>query len=1196
MSQQGIELRILGPFEMAAGGSPVRFGSLKQRMLMAHLTARANRPVPVGQLVFALWGEAPPATVDTTLRSLVSRLRRLLASIPPPESGSAPRVVGQDCAYLLQVDAGWIDAVRFEEDVTAGRRALDAGDPLEAVRCFQAGLARWRGPALPELADVDALRAEATRLNEDHVAAMEALADAELAAGQPALAQATLESVVAEHPLREPAWGRLMLALYRQGRQADALRVYQRARRLLVDQLGVEPGPGLRKLEQQVLAQSSELEGPGGSRHNTVAFLFTDIEASTRRWEGDRQAMASDLACHDELLRAEVDKVGGRVFSHTGDGLCASFPTAAGAVAAAVAGQRALQRQRWESAEPLRVRMAVHAGAAEARGDNWVGPPLNRAARLMALAGGGQVLCSRAAADLAGDDLPPGVRLADLGEHRLADLARAEQVFGVEHPDLVGGCSVLASSGGRRTNLREAVTSFLGRSQDLDELETLLASARILTLTGIGGAGKTRLATEVARRCINRYPDGVWLVELASVRDGALVAEEVGHALGLVGGRERGLDSLREWLAARRLLLVLDNCEHLVEEVAALLEAVLPAAPGLSVLATSREVLALPGEVSWTVPPLSLPPATVDTAAELSSSDAVDLFCHRARSAQPAFALSDANAAAVAQICRRLDGIPLALELAAARIRVLGADQLAERLDDRFRVLAPTSRGATRRHHTLQATMDWSWELLPSRERTALARLSVFPADFDLDAAEAVVVHGGRDESTADGSDLVLRLVDKSLVAAVTDGPEMRYRLLETVRSYAAGKLAEVGDEDAARRAHCEHFLRRAERPAEEYWALDRLFTSVAADEASFRAAIEWCLATGRRDEALRLMATYWLYAYLSNPSSGGLLLARCVAHPRPTPSPALVECLRALTLLPEGRRDATYGVEATLREALDMARGLGDTAGENRVQLYLGSVLVNQGRFDEGRAVLVAARDYFAAQGERVAQSWVEHELGWECLFRGDHAGARACFEAGLVCAGEGRSSDDAIDRVSAATLWSDRATLGAVDGNEDQARQDAVRAVATARQLPIGGVLLMALCRAADVGILIDDDVMATESLAELLVTLRDLGDWHWAPGALEGTVCLLVPRDAEEGAIETRLLAAAEEIRRKLGEGAPNAAVADRLTKRRAEIAALLGPKGLATETDRGRQASSDEALRWALALLRNSLPLRGHGERV
>ncbi|MCA1841856.1 MAG: AAA family ATPase, partial [Actinobacteria bacterium] len=530
------ELRILGPCELAAGGSPVPLGSLKQRVLLACLVADLNRPVAIDRLVAALWGGAPPPAAETTLRSLVSRLRRLLASIAGADGEGRIEIVGHDGAYLLRADPGCVDARRFEDDIAAGRRALSAGDPLEAARCFMIGLARWRGPALTDLADAEQARPEANRLEEERLAALEHLADAELAAGDPLRAQSTMESLVAEYPLREAAWGRLMLALYRQGRQADALRVYQRARRLLVEELGVEPGPELRKLEQQVLAHSPELEGPAGPVHNTVAFLFTDIEASTRRWEGDRQAMGADLARH--------------------------------------------------------------------------------------------VLCSRAAADLAGDDLPAGVRLRDLGEHRLADLARPEQVFAVEHPDLPAGFPALPGGEGRRTNLVDAMTSFLGRSQELDELDVLLSSARILTVTGVGGAGKTRLATELARRCLDRYPDGVWLVQLASVRDPGAITDEVAGALGLVapiGGRDR-LEQLREWLAARRLLLVLDNCEHVVEAVAEFLEAVVPVSPGLSVLATSREVLALPGEVSWAVPPLSLPPAAPGGAADLAGSDAVELF------------------------------------------------------------------------------------------------------------------------------------------------------------------------------------------------------------------------------------------------------------------------------------------------------------------------------------------------------------------------------------------------------------------------------------------------------------------------------------------------------------------------------------------------------------------------------------------
>jgi hypothetical protein len=289
--------------------------------------------------------------------------------------------------------------------------------------------------------------------------------------------------------------------------------------------------------------------------------------------------------------------------------------------------------------------------------------------------------------------------------------------------------------------------------------------------------------------------------------------------------------------------------------------------------------------------------------------------------------------------------------------------------------------------------------------------------------------------------------------------------------------------------------------------------------------------------------------------------------------------------LVAEGRQGSREELEAKLREALGMAHRLGDTRAVNRVLYFLGPALINQGQFDEGRAVLLAARDYFAAQGEPAAEAWLEHDLGWECMVRGDHPGARACFEAALLCAGEGRTNEAALDRVLAVTLWSDRAMVGAIDGNGEGARYDAARAVATARQLPIGGVLLMALCRAAEVGILVGDDVMAAESLAELLTTLRDLGARHWVAGALEGTVCLLAPGNAEEAAIEARLFGAAEEVRTRFGEGAANAAVADRLIQRRAEIAALLGPEALAVETDRGRRASSDEALRWALAVLRS-----------
>ena len=1005
MPPQGTELRILGPCEMAAGGSPIPLGSLKQRMLLACLVVELNRAVPVDRLVAALWGDGPPAAVETTLRSLVSRLRRLVVSVPAGVGEAPIEIIGQDAAYLLRADPGCVDAHRFEEDVAAGRRALSAGDSLEASRCFRAGLARWRGRALAELADVEYARPEANRLEEARVAALEYLADAELAGGDPLGAQATMESLVADFPLREAAWGRLMLAFYRQGRQAEALRSFQRARRLLVEELGVEPGPELRKLEQQVLAQSPDLEGPAGPIHQTV--------------------------------------------------------------------------------------------------------------------------------------------------------------------------------GGRRTNLVEPVTSFLGRSRELEELEVLLSSARILTITGVGGAGKTRLATEMARRCADRYPDGVWLVGLASAR-ASQVADEVAAALGLVagtGGRDR-LDQLREWLAARRLLLVLDNCEHVVEDVAGLLEAVLPVAPGLSVLATSREVLALPGEVSWAVPPLSLPPPRPSGAADLAGFDAVELFCHRARSAQPSFALSDANAAAVAQICRRLDGIPLALELAAARMRVLGAHQLAERLDDRFRVLAATSRGTAARHHTLQATMDWSWDLLPARERVALRRLSVFPATFDLDAAEVVITDTGPDAAAVDPADLVLRLVDKSLVVAAPVGRTMRYRLLETVRGYAAARLSDAREEDPARSALCAYLLTFSEEAESAgYIAREQWFHRVGFDQASFGAAIDWSLKQNRRTEALRLMAAQGAYTWLdgTDPSP---LLDRCLATPLPPPSRALAECLLVAWLWQQAERDLDL-----LQRAQAIAEELRDADMVARTQFYLGYWLAGQRRCEEGRTLLLAARDHFAQRDMPEARGWCEQALGWECLMRGDQTEAAQWFEQASGGLHEAEFEQGTLDRFLAMQCWSGLAMISAMARDGETARRHVGRILTAARELSVSTSLAMGLCRATEVALLSGDEAMAATALDDLLVTLREIGSFWWVAGALEATVALLPPRSADEAVTLIRLLSAAEAIRLKQGESTLPS-LTDRLAERRTEIAGVLDPERLAAETDRGRHASSDEALRWALAALRGT----------
>jgi predicted ATPase len=499
-----------------------------------------------------------------------------------------------------------------------------------------------------------------------------------------------------------------------------------------------------------------------------------------------------------------------------GDGMVAAFARPGAALEAAVAGQLSLSAAAWSCKSPLRVRMAVHTGQAERRAANYFGPTLNRAARLMAVGSGGQVLCSEATADFVSAELPASVALVDLGEHRLADLTRPERVFQVVHPELESTFPPLRSLEAHRHNLPIALTSFVGRADEVTTLEGVLDRERLITLTGVGGAGKTRLAFQVGAGVVERFPDGVWLIELARIRDERQVAPAVAAALGVDVMGMTSVDEvaahLSAHLAAKRALLIFDNCEHLVDAAAKFVHQLLTRCSAITVLATSRENLGLPGEATWRVPPLSLPPADPRDAAALLDSDAGLFFWERARAARPGFDLNPANAPDVARICRRLDGIPLALELAAARIRALSIRQVAERLEDCFQLLTGGPRTSLPHHQTLRATLDWSYQLLSDVERAALRRLAVFPASFRLDAAEAVMLAAEGAEPTAgsvfDPVDLIERLVDQSWVVVSDDaGEHLRYWLLEPVRQYARARLAAAGEEPAALRRHRDFFL-----------------------------------------------------------------------------------------------------------------------------------------------------------------------------------------------------------------------------------------------------------------------------------------------------------------------------------------------------------------------------------------------------
>jgi predicted ATPase/class 3 adenylate cyclase len=588
----------------------------------------------------------------------------------------------------------------------------------------------------------------------------------------------------------------------------------------------------------------------------TVTFLFTDIEGSTRLWEDHRDAMKDSLARHDAILRDSVEGNGGVVFSNMGDGVAAAFGSAPDALRAVLDAQHRLGDEAWGTTGPLRVRMGLHTdeGLLRAQGE-YVNRPLNRCARLMAVGHGGQVLLSDATATVAGDGLPEGVGLVDLGEHRLRDLGTPMRVFQLAHPDLVAEFPPLRSLDALPGNLPRQTTTFVGRDEDIANLAGFLRDRSLVTLTGVGGVGKTRLAIQVAAELVPDFPDGAWLCELASVSDPDAVWDTLAASLGVHPSPTRSLeDSVLEYLAPKRLLLVFDNCEHLLDSAAQVVDRIGKGCPHVVVLATSREGLAVAGEQMVAVRSLGLPGAG-DSLDVLSGVDAVRLFVDRAHDAKSDFVLTDRNADAVAQLCHRLDGIPLAIELAAARVRSLTPEDLVARLDQRFKLLTRGSRAALERHQTLRNTIDWSYDLLGDTEREALNRLSVFAGGADLAAAEAVVSGGALDE--LDVADVLSQLVDKSLVNVDEHDDGQRYRLLESIRQYGQERLEATGDAAEVRRRHADHYVARAEAAGPRLRGRDQVASNneITRDNDNFRAVLDWSIETHSPDHAMRLVA-----------------------------------------------------------------------------------------------------------------------------------------------------------------------------------------------------------------------------------------------------------------------------------------------------------------------------------------------------
>ncbi len=687
----------------------------------------------------------------------------------------------------------------------------------------------------------------------------------------------------------------------------------------------------------------------------TLTFLFTDIEGSTALLRRLGEGVYADvLADHHSLIRSGLTAHDGEEVGTHGDAFFAVFSSPRACAAAVVEMQQALEAHRWPGGEQVRVRMGVHTGEAAKTATGLVGLDVHRAARVAAVAYGGQVLLSETAAALVRGSLPPGVALRDLGPHRLKDLGRPEQIFQLDAAGLPAGFPPLRSLGNPAllNNLPTQLATFIGRGRELSDVRALVGSCRLVTLTGAGGSGKTRLSLQVAAELLDGSGDGVWLVELAAVTDEDAVAPAICRALGIAAQPGRPvLEVLLDALAPQDVLIVLDNCEHLIGACAKTADAIMRYCPRVHLLATSREPLGISGETIYRVPPLSLPPPGSAGTLAPGSSDAVALFVERAKEQGADLPADVETGPLVASICARLDGMPLAIELAAARLRSMSLDALHDRLDQRFRLLTGGSRTALERQQTLRATVDWSYSLLNAAERLLLRRLSVFAESFDLHAAEAVCGFGDIDAFDATG--LLGSLVDKSLVVAEPAAGAFRYRLLETIRQFAAERLAEAGAEEAAAAAaaHSEHFLAVAEAAAPHLNGphQGRWLARLDAEQANLRRAADY--AAGRSDGTtlvLRFGAALRLYWMTRSRNEEALsLLAPVLERPDARAEPRLF-----------GEALATA---ATLAQFHDMAaaRQLGEQAVEFARQQRDGQLLSYS-------LMVLSSTYYFAGEPER--------------------------------------------------------------------------------------------------------------------------------------------------------------------------------------------------------------------------------------
>ena len=898
--------------------------------------------------------------------------------------------------------------------------------------------------------------------------------------------------------------------------------------------------------------------------------MFTDIEGSTSLLQALGDSYPQALADHHRLIREAFARHGAFERGSAGDGLYFVFPTARDAVQAAIDGQLALGGHDWPDGVAVRDRMGLHTGEPRSASEGYVGLDVHRAARICSAGHGGQILISQTTHDLIADELRPPIGVADLGTHRLRSLDATLRLYQITAPGLAREFPAPRTAEAPRNNLQLEVTSFIGREREIEQATGMLERSSLLTLTGPGGVGKTRIGLRLARGLLDHFEDGVWIVECGTLTDPGFVLPSVVSAIGLTESAGRSLlPAIVDHLRNKRLLLVLDDCDAVLGECAQLAEALVRSCPNVRVLATSREALGVRGEAILPIASLATPDAVSTLRPQdVAAVDACRLFVERAIAVQPTFALTDQNARSVAQICRRLDGVPLAIELAAARVRALPVEQIATRLDDRFRLLTGGSRAALARHQTLRATIDWSYDLLTDPERAVLRRLSVFAGGATLEAAESVCA--GDPVDPYEILDVLGRLVEKSLVLTDPTTTEARFRLLETVREYARGRLVEAKEGAATLRRHRDWYLAMVDRASPAFFSGPEpvaWLRQLDHEHDDLRAALDWSLEEpGEGRAGLRMAAGLWRYWEIrGHLSEGRAWLQRTVDAVG-----GEISALRANALTGAGSlafMQGDFQAASSFHEAsLALHREMGDRQSVGYAANNLANTAVQLGDHARARALYEEAIAVSRVLGDETAAAFGAINLADVATRQGDYSAARALHEEILSTVrqrGDRWTEAFALDTFGIATSRAgDREAAGALH----------TQALAILEAMGDRRGVARVQTHLANLALADGDIARARELFLQSLAIRQDLGDMPGLASAMENLAGAVATDDPEAA---SRLHGAAESLREAIRAMVPPQAAAahDQVL---ADLEERLGSDRFEAARRVGRQMTPNEAL--------------------